>query len=90
MRKSDSGLTRDGLKEFLTKSGYTLVPIVKKHYWTQDEPYDGETYLIPIRKLGVVKSWCTEQFTMKHFAEIPGHFVFTKENDATLFTLTWM
>lgn len=34
--------------------------------------------------------WCTNMFGLKHWSYVFNHWVFTKQDDATLFKLTWL
>jgi hypothetical protein len=89
MRRIDPTLGFNERIELLIKVGYFLVYIMQ-HHSTSDESYIYISPIVPPTAMDTVRKWCIDQFTYKHFIEFRGLFVFTKEEDALLFKLTWM
>ena len=74
--------TKDTFKKLMA-AGYTSVSNIE----------DLDDYLGRFPKLtniNEIEKWNNEMFNNKHWMYIYHHWFFTKENDATMFKLTWL
>lgn len=75
----------------IIKARYFVVSNLRLGYNADGtEDYEHISLNIPMQHHRAAEKWCVEQFTYKHFAMFNDHWIFTKENDAILFKLTWV
>jgi hypothetical protein len=85
-----SALSNKDIIKMLLEAGYFLVSTTRYHPSTPDEPFESTSLIVPMKEMHIVRQWCVDQFTNKHFVQIYGYFVFTKEEDSVLFKLPWV
>ena len=77
--------------DVLVKHGYIVIDNI-----TSDRDNDWvwhgnkENYVIEPHMYMTIELWCNQNFKPKNWTYLHDHWVFTKEDDATLFKLAWL